>query len=79
MHNLVLFVVFLAIIAFFGVYMLREPPYIQVVDSENVQLYNNPTVHTRMALPPIAAAPKGLLPRCKPLGANPKGVKTLVF
>lgn len=36
MHNLVVFVVFLAIIAFFGVYMFREPPYLQLEDSENV-------------------------------------------
>ena len=32
-----------------------------------------------MALLAFTAAPTGPLPRCTPLGANPKGVETLVF
>lgn len=36
MQNLVVFVIFLGILAFLGVDMFRQPPYIQVEDTENV-------------------------------------------
>ena len=36
MHNLVVFVLFLGILAVLGLYMFKEGPYIPEEDSENV-------------------------------------------
>ena len=79
MHNLAVFVIFLGILSVLGLYMFRERPYIQVEDSENVQLHCDRSRLTLMEVLNATATQRGLFKRRALAGAGPKGVETALF